>query len=58
MDNHDIFTKTGMEHTIYNMFDLLAILKSYCAHNGKKDDKMKYVESLLDNFSDELEKLA
>lgn len=47
-----------LEKRIYNISDLVLILRTYCSHNGKNDEKINYIDTVLLSISCELDKIA
>lgn len=48
----------GFEETIYNISDLLLILRIYCSHHGGQDEKIDYIGTVLEKIAVEFEKIS
>jgi len=47
-----------MENVIYNMSDLMLILRTYCTKHKEDNDKIRFVDEILGNMLKELDKIT
>ena len=53
-----VYIDEKIENTIYNIADLMLILKTYCQKYKSENQKIEEIDSIVNKISNEFDKIA